>query len=238
MEWLSRTEMLLGKDSLEKLQSSHVLVVGIGGVGAYTAEMLARAGIGTLTIVDGDTVKPSNRNRQLIALQTTEGQFKTEIMAKRLYDINPKIKIEMVTSFIKDEQMIDVVCKPFDYVVDAIDTLSPKVYLLYHALQHNHRIVSSMGAGGKLDATKIKIDDLSKTYNCRLAYVLRKRLRKLQVTNGIKAVFSTEQIDTQVDITDEEPNKKSIIGTISYLPAIFGCMCASVVVRDLVDLNK
>ena len=236
-EWLGRTEMLMNADHLAKIRSAHVLVAGLGGVGAYAAEMLCRAGIGKLTIIDGDTVQPSNRNRQLLALCSNEGRLKTEVMAERLRDINPDMQLEIISEFIRDECLIEIAARPYDYMVDAIDTLSPKVFLLYYALKNNQRIVSSMGAGGKLDPLQIRIDDLSKTYNCRLAYILRKRLRKLGVTTGIKAVFSTEQADRDlVEICDEQ-NKKSVVGTISYLPAMFGCVCASVVIREIAGMN-
>jgi len=236
MEWLGRTEMLISADKLERLRLSHVLVVGLGGVGAYAAEMLCRAGVGRLTIVDGDTIRPTNRNRQLLALCSTEGRPKTETMAKRLRDINPNVQIDVINEYIRDERLIEIVSHSYDYIVDAIDTLSPKVFLLHYALKNNHRIVSSMGAGGKLDPLQIHVDDISKTYNCRLAYILRKRLRKLSVTTGIKAVFSSEQTDKELIEPCVEQNKKSVVGTISYLPAMFGCVCASVVIRDLIEI--
>ncbi len=234
MEWFVRTEMLLGSENLAKLRSAHVLVAGLGGVGAYAAEMLCRAGIGRLTIIDGDTVQPTNRNRQLLALRSNEDRLKTEVMAERLYDINPDICLEVISEYVRDERLVEIISRPYDYVVDAIDTLSPKIFLLYYGMLHHHRIVSSMGAGGKLDPLQIHIDDLSKTYNCRLAYILRKRLRKLGVTSGIQTVFSTEQVDKELLEPCDEQNKKSIVGTISYLPAMFGCACASVVIRDLI----
>jgi len=234
--WLGRTEMLIGAENIEKLQSAHVLVAGLGGVGAYAAEALCRAGIGRLTIIDGDAVQPTNRNRQLLALCSVEGQPKTKVMAARLRDINPEIQLETINEFIRDERLIEIVSRPYDYVVDAIDTLSPKVFLLYHGLKNHQRIVSSMGAGGKLDPLQIRVDDLSKTYNCRLAYILRKRLRRLGVTTGIKAVFSTEQVDKELVEACDEQNKKSVVGTISYLPAMFGLVCASVVIRELMQL--
>jgi tRNA A37 threonylcarbamoyladenosine dehydratase len=225
--------MLIHKENLDKLRSAHILVTGLGGVGAYAAEMLCRAGTGRLTIVDGDTVQPGNRNRQLLALCSNEGRPKAEVMAERLRDINPDIHLEIIGEFIRDERLIEIVSRPYDYVVDAIDTLSPKIFLLYYALKNHQRIVSSMGAGGKLDPLQIRVDDLSQTYNCRLAYILRKRLRRLDVTTGIKAVFSTEQTNRDLVETCDEQNKKSVVGTISYLPAMFGCVCASVAIRDM-----
>jgi len=233
-EWLGRTEMLIGKENQEILRSSHVLVAGLGGVGAFAAEMLCRAGVGKLTLIDGDTVQPGNRNRQLLALCSNEGRLKTEVMAERLLDINPDMQLEIISEFIRDERLIEIISRPYDYVVDAIDTLSPKIFLIYYALKNHQRIVSSMGAGGKLDPLQIRVDDLSQTYNCRLAYILRKRLRKLGVTTGVKAVFSTEQTDKKLVETCDEQNKKSVVGTISYLPAVFGCVCASVAIRNMI----
>jgi len=233
--WQERTELLIGKESITKLKNAHVLVVGLGGVGAYAAESLCRAGIGELTIVDGDTLHPSNKNRQLAALESTMGRPKAEVIGERLKEINPKLKLHIIQDFIKDDKMIGILDKPYDYVVDAIDTLSPKVYLIYHSLQKKLKIVSSLGSGARLDPTKIRITDLSKSYNCRLGFILRKRLRKLGVQKGFKVVFSEEKADDEAIIVDEPgENKKSTVGTISYMPPIYGCMCASVVIRDLI----
>ena len=232
-EWLCRTEMLVNPDNMAKLRSSHVLVVGLGGVGAYAAEMICRAGVGRLTIIDGDCVQPSNRNRQLLALCSNDGRRKTEIMEERLRDINPELQLETISEYIHDQALIEIASLQYDYVVDAIDTLSPKIFLLYYSLKNKNKIVSSMGAGGKLDPLKIQIDDISKTQVCSLACSVRKRLRKLGVTTGIKTVFSTEPINKKLVVACEEQNKRSVVGTISYMPAIFGCICASVVIRDL-----
>ncbi|MCF8294879.1 MAG: tRNA threonylcarbamoyladenosine dehydratase [Bacteroidales bacterium] len=235
-EWLDRTRMLLGEEGLERLSKAHVLVVGLGGVGAYAAEMICRAGIGELTIVDGDVVHPTNRNRQLSALISTEGMPKAAVIASRLLDINPELKLNVIAEYIKDDRMIDILNHPYDYVVDAIDTLAPKVFLIFHSLQKNLRVVSSMGAGGKFDPSAIKIADISNSYNCTLARMLRKRLHKLGVHKGFKVVFSSEFHDkTKVCITEGEANKKTTVGTISYFPAIFGCFAASVVIRELLE---
>ena len=225
--------MLINADNLAKIRSAHILVAGLGGVGAFAAEMLCRAGVGKMTVVDGDVVQPSNRNRQLLALRSSEGRLKTEAMAERLLDINPDLQLETVSEFVCSERLTEIVSRPFDYIVDAIDTLSPKTYLLYRALKNNQRVVSSMGAGGKVDPLQIRVDDLTNTHNCRLAYNLRKRLRKLGVTTGIQAVFSTEQTDKSLVTLCDEQNKKSVVGTISYMPAMFGCVCASVAIRGM-----
>jgi len=234
--WQERTELLIGLENLNKLKNAHVLVVGLGGVGAYAAESICRAGIGEITIVDGDLIHPSNKNRQLIALESTMGKPKAETIGARLLDINPSLKLHIIQEYIKDDRMIEILDKPYDYVVDAIDTLSPKVFLIYHSVQKGLKIVSSLGSGARLDPSKIKIADLSKSYNCKLGFVLRKRLRKLGVTKGVKVVFSEDKADQNAVIVDEPgENKKSTVGTISYMPPIYGCMCASVVIRELIE---
>ena len=237
-DWLQRTELLLGDPMLQRLKSAHVLVVGLGGVGAYAAENICRAGIGEMTIVDADTVENSNRNRQLLALTTTLGQPKSEVMAQRLRQINPEIKLHTVQEFIRDERTIELLQQAdYDYVVDAIDSLSPKVFLIYHALQQNLKLVSAMGAGGKMDPTTVKVADIKDTYQCKLAQNVRKRLHRMGIRSGFKAVFSTEPVrEGSITLSSEpEINKLSTVGTISYMPAVFGCVAASVVVRDLCD---
>ena len=234
--WQERTELLIGKENVDKLAKSHVLVVGLGGVGGYAAENLCRAGIGELTIVDGDLLHPSNKNRQLVALNSTMNKPKAEILGARLMDINPDLKLNIIQEYIKDDRMIEILDKPFDYVVDAIDTLSPKVYLIYHSIQKGLKIVSSLGSGARMDPTKITIKDISKSYNCRLGFLLRKRLRKLGISKGFKVVFSEDKADEAAVVVDEPgENKKSTVGTISYMPPIYGCFCASVVIRDLIE---
>lgn len=236
MNWLERTELLFGVDKLQKLKSAHVLVVGLGGVGAYAAEQLCRAGIGNMTIVDGDVVESSNRNRQLPALISNTGKPKAEIMAARFRDINPEINLTVVNDFIRDEKTTELLnSQPFDYVVDAIDTLSPKVFLVYHALQLGLKVVSSMGAGGKTDPTQLRIDDISKSHHCKLARMMRKRLSRMGVKKGVKVVYSPEEISEDAVREEDGQNKKSTVGTISYMPPVFGCFIASVVIRDLVS---
>jgi len=237
-DWQGRTKLILGEEGLNRLKSSNVLVVGLGGVGAYAAEMICRAGVGTMTIVDGDTIHETNRNRQLPALKSTIGQAKTEIMRLRLADINPDIKLTAVHEYLKDERMIEVLDQGSDYVVDAIDTLSPKIFLIYHAVQKKLPLVSSMGAGGKFDPIRIVVSDISETTDCTLARILRKRLHRLGIREGFTAVYSSEVIDKSkiIPITGEQ-NKASIVGTISYMPAAFGIACASVVIRDLAGVT-
>jgi tRNA A37 threonylcarbamoyladenosine dehydratase len=232
--WQARTELCLGTESASKLRISNVLVVGLGGVGAYAAEMICRAGVGKMTIVDGDVINRSNRNRQLPALVSTEGLPKTEVMAQRLMDINPDLDLTVIQEFIRENRIVEILDPGFDYVVDAIDTLSPKVFLIYNSLKKGYPVVSSMGAGGKLDPTQVTVADISETTDCSLARILRKRLHRLGVREGFKAVYSRESVEKdRVSAIEGEKNKASIVGTISYMPAAFGIACASVVLRDL-----
>lgn len=232
--WMERTELMLGVEKLEVLQRSNVLVVGVGGVGAYAAEMLVRAGVGCMTIVDSDTVSQTNINRQLIALHSTVGRVKVDVLAERLMDINPALKLIVKQVYLKDEVVFAVLDSgEFDYVVDAIDTLSPKTALIKSVIERGVRLVSSMGAGAKTDTTMVEIKDISKTHHCPLAHMLRKRLHKLDIKKGFWAVFSAEPIREGAMVECDEMNKKSMVGTISYMPAVFGCAVASVVVRDL-----
>lgn len=237
--WLARTGLLIGEQGLEKLSSANVLVVGLGGVGAFAAEMICRAGIGSMTIVDGDTVHVTNRNRQLPALISTEGQEKTEIMAQRMRDINPELKLTVISEYLRDERMVEVLGAGFDYVVDAIDTLSPKIFLIYHSLGKKFPVVSSMGAGGKFNPVNIRIADISETTDCNLARVIRKKLHKLGIREGFTAVYSPETVDkSRIVKVEGERNKASVVGTVSYMPAAFGIACASVVIRDLAGIER
>lgn len=233
--WNTRTELLLGADRMEELSRSHVLIVGLGGVGAYAAEQICRAGIGSLTLIDADTVNESNLNRQLPALHSTLGQPKAEVVARRLLDINPELKLTVIQEFLRDERTEEILsAAPYDFVVDAIDSLSPKVFLLYHAFRKELPVVSSMGAGAKTDPAQVKIADISKTCNCALAKAVRKRLRGMGIQKGIPVVFSTEIANPQAIIeVDNEPCKRTTTGTVSYMPAIFGCYLASYVITRL-----
>lgn len=236
--WQKRTELLIGAENLEKLHQSHVLVVGLGGVGAYAAEQICRAGVGEMTVVDADAVDESNRNRQLPALLSTQGRNKVDVMTERLMQINPDLKLHSVCEFVRDEGTIALLeSASFDYVVDAIDSLSPKVFLIYHALQRQLKVISVMGAGGKMDPSQVKVAPIEKTYQCRLAHAIRKRLHRMGINKGFKAVFSPEPVPENAVEIDADPdiNKLSTVGTISYMPALFGCFAASVVIRDLID---
>ena len=235
--WKERTELLVGAEGIAKLQNAHILVAGLGGVGGYAAEQLCRAGIGKLTIVDSDSVQSSNRNRQIIALKSTQGQKKAEIFRQRLLDINPDIKLIVKSDYLLDESIDELLKVHYDYMVDAIDTLTPKVQLLAKAKLKGLRIVSSMGAGGRFDPSKVEITDISKSHHCKFAFVVRKYLKKYNISEGIKVVFSPERVGkSAVMETKGEKYKKSVVGTISYMPPIFGCYCASVVIRDILGI--
>ncbi|MFO8067863.1 MAG: tRNA threonylcarbamoyladenosine dehydratase [Bacteroidales bacterium] len=235
-DWLERTELLLGKEKLEKLKNSNVLVAGLGGVGAYAAESLCRAGVGKMTIIDSDVINISNINRQLLAHNSSVGKGKALLMAERLLAINPELDLTTHAIYIKDEISDEILNEKFDYVVDAIDTLAPKIFFIRRAVLNGLKIVSSMGAGGKTDPSKIMVSDFSDSYNCKLAKLLRKKLSSFGIKSGFKVVFSSELIDENSYIqAQNERNKKTTVGTISYLPAIFGLFCASVVIRELID---
>lgn len=231
-----RTRLLLG-DDLARLQNAHVLVLGVGGVGAYAAEQLGRVGIGTLTLVDGDDIEPSNCNRQLPALTSTLGLPKAEVMADRLKEINPAVKVLTRNEFIEGGKIPQLLDSGFDFMIDAIDSLTPKVEFLLEARRRKIPLVSSMGAGGRMDPSLITVADISKTHGCALARAVRSRLREHGVSRGLKVVFSPEPVPkSAIESTVDSRGKfRSTVGTISYLPAIFGCICASVVIRGLLS---
>lgn len=233
--WQERTQIMVGEENLERLKYSNILVVGVGGVGSYTVEQLVRAGIGNITIVDADVVNPSNRNRQLPALCSTESMKKVEVVKQRCLDINPDLNITTVDYFVKEELIPELIdSQRFDFVVDAIDTLSPKVYLIQETVKRKIPLISSMGAGGKFDPSKIAIVDVSESYQCKLARMVRKRLHKFNIHKGFSVVFSPEEVDDdQIIHVEGEQNKRTTVGTISYMPAMFGCYVASHVIRNL-----
>lgn len=235
-QWLERTELLIKQDGLEKLQRANVLVVGLGGVGSFAAEFLIRAGIGNMTIVDGDTVDITNINRQLPALHSTVGKTKAEVVAQRLYDINPHLSLRVQTQFLNPEQMSELLdSENYDYVLDCIDSVSPKLSLIKESRKRKLKIISAMGAGGKTDPSKILVRDISKTNNCFLAKQVRKRLkRENNITKGVKCVFSTElQREDSLKLTDGTNFKRSFYGTISFIPAAFGLFSAAEVINYL-----
>jgi len=236
ISWLSRTSLLIGEDKLRHLTKSHVMVVGLGGVGSYAAEFIARSGVGKMTIIDGDVVDPTNRNRQLPALATNHGQSKALIMAERLQAINPELKLTVIKEFINPEMVVQLLQTKPDYIIDAIDSITPKITFIKLAFESGLPLVSSMGAGAKLDPTKLQVVDISKTYNCPFAQQIRKMLKQHQIRTGVKVVFSPEEpIKESLMLTDGKNYKKSAYGTISYMPAVFGAVVASVAIRDLME---
>ncbi|AZB09555.1 tRNA threonylcarbamoyladenosine dehydratase [Chryseobacterium sp. G0162] len=235
--WLERTELLIKEEGLEKLNKATVLVVGLGGVGSFAAEFLARAGVGTMTIVDGDTVDITNVNRQLPALRSTVGKHKVEVVAERLLDINPDLKLTKINEFLNPERMEEVLdSSPFDYVLDCIDSVTPKLSLIIAAKRKKIKVISSMGAGGKTDPSKVLVRDISKTEHCHLARQIRKRLRKVKIDKGVRCVFANDiQDEESLKMTDGTNYKRSFYGTISYMPAIFGLYAAAEVINYLVE---
>jgi tRNA A37 threonylcarbamoyladenosine dehydratase len=237
--WLSRTELLIGKEKLDRLSRAHVLVAGLGGVGGYAAEQLCRAGIGELTLIDGDVIHTTNRNRQIIALLENEGRPKAELMAGRLKEINPDIRLHVISEFLKEDRFPILLSKSYDFVVDAIDTLTPKVALLAGSVKNGLKTVSSMGSGGRLHPEKVEIADIADSHHCRFAYIVRKYLHRMGIYSGITVVFSPEPVSRHVikEIKGEE-NKRSVVGTISYMPPVFGCFCAAVVINTLIGMRQ
>ena len=239
-DWRERTGMLLGADRLAALETKCVAVIGLGGVGAFAAEMVARAGVGRMVILDSDSVSLTNKNRQLLALDSTMGRPKTEVLRERLLDINPALRLTVIDHYLDENNVAELLPQGIDFLIDAIDTLAPKLALIRHCVENHIPLVSSMGSGAKYDMTRIRIADLSKSFNCPLAYMVRKKLRKMGITKGFKVVFSEELPDEEaiVEMTPEEraatSNKKSQVGTISYLPASFGCACAQAALQYLI----
>ena len=229
----SRTEMLIGSEGLEKLQKARVAVFGIGGVGGYAVEALARAGIGALDLVDNDIVDISNINRQIIALHSTIGQPKVEVAAARLKDINPDIKLKINKTFYLPENKEQFNFKEYDYVIDAIDTVAGKISLIEQAVEAGVPIISAMGAGNKLDASKLEITDISKTHTCPLAKVMRKELRQRGI-NHVKVVYSTEAA-LKPQICEENTARRQTPGSISFVPSVMGLLIAGEVIKDLLQ---
>ena len=232
-EWTERAELLFKAEGLQKLQNANVLVVGLGGVGSFAAEFLARVGVGNLTIVDGDVVDITNINRQLPALHSTVGQPKVTVVGDRLMDINPALNLTRVREFLSPERALEIVSTDYDYVLDCIDSVTPKLNLILSAKRNRVKIISSMGAGGKMLASKVKVTDISKTMNCYFSKTIRRRLKELKI-NKLKVVFSSEiQDPNSLRMTDGSNFKKSFYGTNSYMPGLFGLHAAETVIRHL-----
>ena len=237
--WQERSRMLVGDDMLGKFADSTVAVIGVGGVGGYAAEMIVRAGIGHLIILDSDDVAESNKNRQLLALDSTIGRPKCEVLSERLKDINPELDLTVIQDYFEPEKADELLGgRKIDFLVDAIDTLSPKLALIKYCIDNGIPLVSSMGAGAKFDATRVRLADVSKSYNCPLAYIVRKRLRHMGISKGFKVVFSEELPDRDSIVPCQDRNKKSQVGTISYIPAVFGCVCAQAAIRHIMESER
>ena len=276
-DWRERTELQVGKAGVQKLENACVAIIGLGGVGAFAAEMLCRAGVGSFILADSDVIDVTNKNRQLPALDSTIGKVKTEVIAERMRDINKAVKVKIISTYIEEDNLSaklklrrkecategdkiargsvgagesaaegDKIARgsvgegdwnEVDFVVDAIDTLSPKIALIQYCLQNKIPMVSSMGAGAKYDATKVRIAEIEKSFNCPLAYMLRKRLHKVGIRKGFKVVFSEEIPVKEAIVPCEGRNKKSRTGTISYMPAVFGCVCAQAAVEHILSVG-
>lgn len=239
MSWLERTELLIQKDGIETLKNAHILIVGLGGVGSFAAEFIARAGVQNVTLVDGDVFDITNINRQLTALQSTVGKSKALVLKERLLDINPTMNIETIQDFLTPEKAFEIVTEKFDFVMDCIDSISPKLNLLIAAKRKKVKVISSMGAGGKMDVSKVKVAEISKTNNCSMARVIRRRLKKEGIQKGIKVVFSEEmQQESSLQLVENTKYKKSFYGTISFMPAAFGLNAAAYVINNLLKNGK
>lgn len=237
--WQERAELLFKKEGLENLKNSNVLVVGLGGVGSFAAEFIARAGVGKMTIVDGDTIDITNINRQLPALHSTVDMHKVDVVGDRLMDINPELELTRINEFLSPERTHEIVTSDFDYVLDCIDSVTPKINLILAAKRKKVKVISNMGAGGKYLASKVQVRDISKTDVCPLAKNVRKRLKKEGINKGVKAVFSTEVPDElSVKLTDGKNYKKSFYGTNSWMPGLFGLHAAETVIRHLLKNDK
>ena len=236
MSQFRRSEMLLGSEAIKKLKTSSVAVFGIGGVGSYVCEALARTGVGKLTLIDNDTVAESNINRQIIALHSTIGEYKTLAMAKRVKDINPDINVNGLNIFYTPENGDEIDFKEFDYIVDAIDTITSKLYIIEKAHKMEIPIISSMGTGNKLDASRFKISDISKTQNCPLSRVMRRELKKREITK-LKVIWSDEKPIKPLFEEKTETSRRSIPGSVAFVPSVAGLMIAGEVIFDLVKIK-
>jgi tRNA A37 threonylcarbamoyladenosine dehydratase len=236
----ARTEILIGRDSLLKLKEKHVLVAGLGGVGSYAAEAIARAGVGRLTLLDHDVVDPSNINRQLVALHSTIGQPKTRIMAQRLRDVNPALRIDLLEDFLQPrEAEALILAGNYDFVADCIDSIACKAALVAACTQHGVPVVSAMGAGNRLDVTRVRVALLADTHGCPLAREMRAQLRALQATLAYPVVYTDEPrrppLPHQPVGGDTPGRPRAVNGTISYMPPLFGMMLSGVVIKQFLD---
>jgi tRNA A37 threonylcarbamoyladenosine dehydratase len=237
-KWQERAALLFKEEGLNNLKNANVLVVGLGGVGSFAAEFLARAGVGNMTIVDGDVVDITNVNRQLPALHSTVGMPKVQVVGDRLMDINPELNLTRLEEFLSPERAFEIVEDKYDYVLDCIDSITPKLNLIISCKRKRVKIISSMGAGGKMEAAKVKVSDIGNTENCFLAKSIRRRLKEVKI-DKLKVVFSSEiQDESSLKMTDGSNYKKSFYGTNSYMPGLFGLYAAETVIRYLIKKQK
>lgn len=238
MNWQKRTNLIINKNNMQKLNNSNVVIIGVGGVGSYAAECICRCGVGNITLIDGDTISETNINRQLPALNSTIGKYKTKVLKDRFLDINPNLNINTIEKMLTPDD-VDVLFQNnnFSFIIDAIDSLATKVRISVNAKKYNIPIICSMGAGGRLDVNKVEIADISKTYNDGLAAAFRKRLKKEGIYKGIDVVFSTELVDNSFvsKEIDDNGKEKRIVGSISFIPAIFGCKMAGYAINKLIE---
>ncbi len=233
-QWI-RTELLLGEEAVEQLKKSHVAVFGVGGVGGYVVEALARTGVGTFDLIDRDTVSVSNINRQIIATHSTVGKVKVEVMKDRILEINPEAKVNIHKCFFLPENAGEFDFSRYSYVVDAVDTVTAKIELVMQARKAGVPIISSMGAGNKLDPTKFEVTDIYKTSVCPLAKVMRRELKKRGVKH-LKVVYSTEKaLEPKLDLSGEE-GRRAVPGSIVFVPSVAGLIAAGEVIKDLVSI--
>lgn len=241
VNWLERTELLVGKEELDRLKNAHVLIVGLGGIGSFAGEFIARSGVGKITLIDGDAFDPTNKNRQLTALDSTVGRNKAVVLAERIKDINPDIELNVIEEFVLPERVWTLLeeFKP-DYVMDCIDSVTPKLEWIIACKRLKIKIISHLGAGGKMNPAMVQVSKLDKTYNCKLASHLKKRLKRENVKfDSVRAVFSSELQDrSSLKLTDGTNYKKSFYGTVSYMPALFGLMGAAEVIRYISKNGK
>lgn len=240
-KWLERTALLLSEQKMDQLKNAHVLIVGLGGIGSFAAEFIARAGVGTMTIIDGDVFDPTNKNRQLTALDSTIGKNKAVVLGERLLDINPDLKLNVVQEFVLPERVWTLLdeFRP-SYVMDCIDSVTPKLEWLKACKRKKIKVITSLGAGGKTDPNCVKVVHLKDTHNCKLGAHIKKRMKRENMTfKGVKAVFSSElQQKSSLKMTDGSNFKKSFYGTVSYMPALFGLHAASEVIRYLTLVDE
>lgn len=238
--WLERSELIFGKEAMQSLHHAHVLIVGLGGVGSFAAEFIARAGVGKLTIIDGDVFDITNKNRQLMALDSSIGKHKSQVLAEKLWDINPELELNVLTEFVEPERVWEILeqYQP-QYVLDCIDTVSPKIEWIIACMRLRIKIISCFGAGGKVDPSKVQVSRLHRTYNCKLAQHIKKRLKKRGVSfERVRAVFSSEiQNKNALAMTDGSDYKLSYYGTTSYIPALFGLRAAAEVIRHFTEVE-